>query len=73
MAGIGLDSAEVQCLRQEITTRITLMNAVIGLELAVLSTGLTIISKPTYVLAGLGAASIFLWLLWMDLSLLPTR
>lgn len=69
VAGIGLDSTEAQCLRQEITTRITLMNAVIGLELAALSTGLTIISKPTYVLAGLGAASSFLWLLWMDLSL----
>lgn len=69
LAGIGLDSTEAQCLRQEITTRITLMNAVIGLELAVLSTGLTIIGKPTYVLAGLGAASSFLWLLWMDLSL----
>lgn len=68
-AGLELDSAEFQCLRQEITTRITLMNAVIALELAALGTGLTVISKPTYVLAGLGAASSFLWLLWMDQSL----
>jgi hypothetical protein len=68
-AGIELDSAEAQCLRQEITTRITLMNALIALELAALGTGLTTISKPTYVLAALGAASSFLWLNWMDQSL----
>jgi hypothetical protein len=68
-AGVELDSAEAQCLRQEITSRITLINAVIALELAVFSTGLTIITKPTYVLAALAAASSFLWLLWMDQSL----
>jgi hypothetical protein len=60
---------EAQCLREEITTRITLMNAVIALQLAALGTGLTIISKPSYVLGALGAASSFLWLLWMDQSL----
>jgi len=60
---------EAQCLRGEITTRITLMHAVIALEIAALGTGLTVISKPTYVLAALGVASSFLWLLWMDQSL----
>lgn len=68
-ASAELDSAEAQCLRQEITTRITLMNAVIALEIATLGTGLTVISRPTYVLAALGAASSFLWLLWMDQSI----
>lgn len=68
-AEIGIAIAEAQCLREEITTRITLMNAVVGLELAALGVGLSIVSKPTYVLAALGAASSFLWLLWMDQSL----
>lgn len=68
-AGYEFDSAEVQCLRQEITTRITLMHAIIALELAVLGVGLTAIAKPTYVMAALAAASSFLWLLWMDQSL----
>jgi len=68
-AGYEFDSTEVQCLREEITTRITLMHAVIALELAVLGTGLAVIAKPTYVMAALAAASSFLWLLWMDRSL----
>jgi hypothetical protein len=66
---VELDTAEAQSLRQEITTRITLMNALIALELAALGTGLTAIAKPSFLLAALGAASSFLWLLWMDQSL----
>jgi hypothetical protein len=68
-SGVEIDSTETQCLRQEITTRITLMHAVIALELAVLGTGLTTITKPTYILTALGAASSFLWLQWMEQSL----
>lgn len=64
-----LDTTEAQGLRQEITTRITLMNALIALELATLGTGLAVISKPSFLLVGMGAASSFLWLLWMDQSL----
>lgn len=67
--GIQLDTAELQCLRQEITTRITLMNGIIALELATIGTGLTAISRANFVLVGLAAASSFLWLLWMDQSL----
>lgn len=67
--GVEIANAEAQGLRQEITTRITLMNAIIALELAALGAGLTIISKPNYVLAALGAASSFLWLQWMEQSL----
>lgn len=67
--GADLDSAEAQCLRQEITTRITLMNAVIALEAAALGAGLSFISKPSYILAALAASSSFLWLLWMDQSI----
>lgn len=67
--GIALDTAELQSLRQEITTRITLMNGIIALELATIGTGLTAISQADFILVGLAAASSFLWLLWMDQSL----
>lgn len=64
-----VDIAEVQCLRQEITTRITLEHALVALELAALGTGLTLGGTTVYVLAALAAISSFLWLLWMDQSL----
>jgi hypothetical protein len=64
-----VDIAEVQCLRQEITTRITLEHALVALELAALGTGLTLGGTAVYVLAALAAISSFLWLLWMDQSL----
>ena len=69
VAGVGIAVSEVQCLRQEITTRITLMNAIVALELTALGGGLAIIGRPTYVLAALAAASSFLWLQWMEQSL----
>jgi hypothetical protein len=65
---VGIAIAEAQSLRGEITARITLMNAVIALELATLGTGLAVIGKPTYLLAALGAASSFLWLQWLEHS-----
>lgn len=64
-----VDVAEVQCLRQEITTRITLLHALVALELAALGAGLTLGGASAYVLAGLAAISSFMWLLWMDQSL----
>jgi hypothetical protein len=66
---VDVDAAEVHTLRQEITTRISLMNALVALELAAVGTGLTLIGSATYVLAGLAAISSFLWLLWMDQSI----
>ncbi|MFC6881389.1 MULTISPECIES: hypothetical protein [Actinomadura] len=61
-----VEVAELQSLRQEITTRIGLMNAIVALELAAVGTGLTVLHESTHVLAGLAAISSFLWLLWMD-------
>lgn len=61
------DVAEVQSLRGEITARIGLMNALVGIELAAVGTALTVLpDSSTHVLAGLAAISSFLWLLWMD-------
>jgi hypothetical protein len=64
-----IDAAEVHGLRQEITTRISLMNALIALDLAAVGTGLTISGHWVHVLAGLAAISSFLWLLWIDQSI----
>jgi hypothetical protein len=66
---VDVDVAEIETLRQEITTRIGLMNAVIALELAAVGTGLTILNESAHVLAGLAATSSLLWLLWMDQSM----
>jgi hypothetical protein len=66
---VELDAAEIQSLRQEITTRIGLMQAIVAVELAALGTGLTILHDYAHVLAGLAAISSFLWLLWLDQSL----
>jgi hypothetical protein len=67
--GIELDIAEIQSLRQEITARIGLMNAVVALELAAAGTGFGLLDRWTHVLAALAAISSFLWLLWIDQSL----
>ncbi|MBW8482330.1 hypothetical protein [Actinomadura parmotrematis] len=64
-----IDAAEIGGLRQEITSRIGLMNAIVALELAALGTGLSVLRESTHVLAGLAIISSFLWLLWMDQSL----
>jgi hypothetical protein len=65
----AIDAAEVAGLRQEITTRVSLMNALVALELAAVGTGLTISGHSVHVLAGLAAISSFLWLLWIDQSI----
>jgi hypothetical protein len=67
--GWDIDAAEVESLRQEITNRISLMNALVALQLAALGTGLTISGHWVHVLAGLAAISSFLWLLWIDQSI----
>jgi hypothetical protein len=66
---VELDAAEIQSLRQEITTRIGLMQAIVAIELAAVGTGLTILHDYAHVLAGLAAISSFLWLLWIDQSI----
>jgi hypothetical protein len=65
----AFDVAEVQALRQEITTRVTLSSTLVALELATVGTGVTLLDRSTHVLAGLAMLSSFLWLLWIDHSL----
>jgi hypothetical protein len=64
----AVDVAEIQALRQEITTRVTLASAVVTLELTALVAGLALVDKLTHVLVALAAVSSFLWLQWLDQS-----
>jgi hypothetical protein len=62
-------SAEAQSLRQEVSAHVTILKAIIALELAALGSGLAVTGKQAVVLAVLAAISSFLWLLWTDRSL----
>jgi hypothetical protein len=64
----ALDAAELQALRQEITSHFTLSATLIALELAAFGSSLSFVDKSTHVLAGLAVISSFLWLLWIDHS-----
>lgn len=64
----ALDAAELQTLRQEITSHFTLSTTLIALELAAFGSSLSLVDKSTHVLAVLAVISSFLWLLWIDHS-----
>jgi hypothetical protein len=64
----ALDAAELQALRQAITSHFTLSATLIALELAAFGSSLSFVDKSTHVLAGLAVISSFLWLLWIDHS-----
>jgi hypothetical protein len=63
---IGIDLAEFQKLRDEITSRMQLQTTIVGAQLAVLGTGLSLLTTSPEILLGLAAISSFLWLLWLD-------
>ncbi len=65
---IALDVAELQALRQEITTHFTLTTTLMALELAAFGSSLSLVDKSTYILPALAVISSFLWLLWIDHS-----
>jgi hypothetical protein len=62
----GIDLAEFQKLRDEITSRMQLQTTIVGAQLAVLGTGLSLLTTSPEILLGLAAISSFLWLLWLD-------
>jgi hypothetical protein len=68
VSDFAVDVAEVQALRQEIITRVTLASTLIALELTALAAGLAILDKSKHILIVLAAMSSFLWLLWLDHS-----
>jgi hypothetical protein len=60
--------AELQALRQEISSHFTLSAALVALELAAFGSSLSLVDKSTHVLAALAGISSFLWPLWIDHS-----
>ncbi|MGH2572133.1 MAG: hypothetical protein ACRDGU_01360 [Actinomycetota bacterium] len=63
---MSIDLAEFQKLRDEITGRMQLQTTIVGAQLAVLGTGLSLLTTSPEILLGLAAISSFLWLLWLD-------
>jgi hypothetical protein len=68
VADIALDVAELQALRQEITSHFTLSTTLMPLELAAFGSSLSLVDKSTYILPTLAVISSFLWLPWIDHS-----
>lgn len=65
----SLGAAELHELRHEITTHFTLSNALVAVELAACGTGISVLNRSAFFLAGLALISSFLWVLWIDHSL----
>lgn len=61
-----VDLCEYEQLRNEINNRTQMSTGLVGLQLAALGAGLSVLDKHADVVIALAAVSAFLWLLWID-------
>jgi hypothetical protein len=62
----ALVTTEFEAARSEIDLRTQLGLTIIGLDLAALGTGLSLVSKTPSIVVALAAVSAYLWSLWLD-------